>query len=63
MISVCIATFNGEKYIKLQLESILSQLESINYIEKSIQCLTKKSIFQRDTQKGKSTKKITIQKL
>ena len=28
MISVCIATFNGEKYIKLQLESILSQLES-----------------------------------
>lgn len=27
MISVCIATFNGEKYIKLQLESILSQLE------------------------------------
>jgi len=27
MISVCIATFNGEKFIKLQLESILSQLE------------------------------------
>ena len=27
MISVCIATFNGEKFIKLQLDSILSQLE------------------------------------
>jgi glycosyltransferase involved in cell wall biosynthesis len=27
MISVCIATYNGEKYIKLQLDSILSQLE------------------------------------
>ncbi|WP_368160253.1 glycosyltransferase, partial [Bacteroides cellulosilyticus] len=26
MISVCIATHNGEKYIKKQLESILSQL-------------------------------------
>lgn len=26
MISVCIATYNGEKYIKKQLESILSQL-------------------------------------
>lgn len=28
MISVCIATYNGEKYIKKQLESILSQLET-----------------------------------
>ena len=28
MISVCIATFNGEKYIKEQLESILYQLEN-----------------------------------
>ena len=28
MISVCIATYNGEKYIKEQLESILSQLET-----------------------------------
>ena len=27
MISVCIATHNGEKYIKKQLESILSQLD------------------------------------
>ena len=27
MISVCIATYNGEKYIKEQLESILSQLK------------------------------------
>jgi glycosyltransferase involved in cell wall biosynthesis len=27
MISVCIATYNGEKYIKLQIDSILSQLE------------------------------------
>ena len=27
MISVCIATFNGEKYLKLQLFSILSQLD------------------------------------
>ena len=27
MISVCIATFNGEKYLKLQLVSILSQLD------------------------------------
>ena len=26
MISVCIATYNGEKYIKKQLESILGQL-------------------------------------
>ena len=26
MISVCIATYNGEKYIKEQLDSILSQL-------------------------------------
>lgn len=26
MISVCIATYNGEKYIKMQLESILSQI-------------------------------------
>lgn len=28
MISVCIATFNGEKYIEEQLKSILSQLET-----------------------------------
>ncbi len=28
MISVCIATYNGEKYIKQQLDSILSQLSS-----------------------------------
>ncbi len=28
MISVCMATYNGEKYIKEQLDSILSQLES-----------------------------------
>lgn len=27
MISVCIATHNGEKYIKEQIDSILSQLE------------------------------------
>ena len=26
MISVCIATYNGEKYIKAQLESILAQI-------------------------------------
>ena len=26
-ISVCIATYNGEKYIKEQLESILTQLK------------------------------------
>ena len=26
MISVCIATFNGEKYIKEQIESIIPQL-------------------------------------
>ena len=28
MISVCVATYNGEKYIKRQLESILQQLDS-----------------------------------
>ena len=28
MVSVCVATYNGEKYIKTQLESILTQLES-----------------------------------
>ena len=27
MISVCIATYNGEKYIKEQIKSILSQLD------------------------------------
>ena len=28
MISVCMATYNGEKYIKEQLDSIISQLDS-----------------------------------
>ena len=28
MISVCMATYNGEKYIKEQIESILSQIGS-----------------------------------
>ena len=32
MISVCIATYNGEKYIKRQLESILSQLTDVDEI-------------------------------
>ena len=27
MISVCIATYNGEKYLRKQLDSILNQLE------------------------------------
>lgn len=32
MISVCIATYNGEKYIKKQIESILPQLNDIDEI-------------------------------
>ncbi|MGN0280931.1 MAG: glycosyltransferase family 2 protein, partial [Prevotella sp.] len=32
MISVCIATFNGERYIRQQIESILSQLKSYDEI-------------------------------
>lgn len=32
MISVCIATYNGEKYIKKQIESILPQLSDIDEI-------------------------------
>ena len=32
MISVCLATFNGEKYIYQQLSSILSQLSDIDEI-------------------------------
>ena len=32
MISVCIATYNGEKYIKEQLDSILPQLKKLDEI-------------------------------
>lgn len=38
MISVCIATFNGERYIKAQIESILSQLEQTDEIIISDDC-------------------------
>lgn len=32
MISVCIATYNGEKYIKSQLDSVLSQIEECDEV-------------------------------
>ena len=32
MISVCMATYNGEKYIKDQLKSILEQLNSTDEV-------------------------------
>lgn len=44
MISVCIATYNGEKYITAQIESILSQLSNTDEIIISDDCSVDKTI-------------------
>ncbi|KPA54185.1 hypothetical protein VT25_03875 [Photobacterium leiognathi subsp. mandapamensis] len=44
MISVCLATFNGEKYIKEQLLSILNQLNENDEVIISDDCSTDKTI-------------------
>ena len=36
MISVCIATYNGEKYIREQIDSILVQLEEKDELKKKL---------------------------
>lgn len=43
-ISVCLATYNGSLYIKEQLESILSQLESTDEVIISDDCSTDKTL-------------------
>ena len=44
MISVCIATFNGELFVKSQLDSILSQLDVIDEVIVVDDCSTDQSV-------------------
>src|SRR5574344_839195 len=44
MISICIATFNGEKYIKQQIDSILCQLTRTDEIVVSDDCSTDETL-------------------
>ena len=53
MISVCIATHNGEKYIKKQLESILSQLDFSDEIVISDDGSTDQTIRSEERRVGK----------
>ena len=44
MVSVCIATYNGEKYLRQQIESILPQLSKEDEIVISDDCSTDRTV-------------------
>lgn len=62
MISVCIATYNGEKFIKNQLESILYQLSNDDEVIISDNCSSDKTVQIIESFKDKRIKLLIFEK-
>ncbi len=62
MISVCIATYNGEKFIKEQLKSILYQLSNVDEVIISDNCSSDKTVQIIESFKDKRIKLLIFEK-